>query len=327
MGGSVLVCGAGHAWPDLLFQRWGVMTEKKLHVLIAEDVPEMAGPALRALYPEAEGSLEVTDVRSLSTLLPTISMVNPDVVLLDLNLARPDPVDAVRRVHRSAPTVPLIVLAESTNKIEATHCLEVGAVDYLLKEFLDERTIDRALRTALERNTLDALTNLLRDPLTNLYTRDALLTLGRRALETARRADGSLVLLCVLVENLANVYREFGSKAAEQTLCDLASLLSTCFRRTDVLARMGGAQFAALAVDAAEPSGPVLRQRVQRRVDTFNRLREAGSGIRLRMAVGFWSAREPVGFDKQLDRVEAELRTDASAHAFEMEQPANAMGQ
>src|SRR5262249_2577751 len=238
---------------------------------------------LRTLYPEESGRLKLTDIGSLSTLLPTMLMTNPDVVLLDLGLARSDRVEEVRRLHRAAPEVPIIVLADSTGKEEAGRCVEVGAIDYLLKGFMDTRTVERALRTALERNTLTALTDMMRDSTTGLYTRDALLTLGSRALQAAQRNRGTLVLLCVLLEDLKDTRGRSGSTAAEQMLRDLAGLLQSSFRRTDVVARIGQGQFVALAVDAAEPSAPVLRQRVQRRVDTLNQSRDAASRMHLRM--------------------------------------------
>lgn len=302
------------------------MREEKLHILVAEDAPGEAIAALRTLYPEAEGRMELTDVGSLATLQAAMAMVNPDVVLVDLTLARPEAVDAVRRLHRSAPSVPLIVLADLADKENAIRCLDVGAMHYLLKGSMDARTVERGLRAALERNTLDALTDIMRDPATNLYTRDGLLTLGAHALETVRRGGGAVVLLCALLENLADLRVELGPATAEQTLRDVAGLLSVGFRRTDVLARIGEGQFAALAVNAAEPSAPTLRQRVQRRVDTFNQLRDKTNAIRLKMAVGVWSAQELEPFAELLDRVEAELHAGPITTAGREEQPASLAG-
>jgi DNA-binding NarL/FixJ family response regulator len=83
--------------------------------------------------------------------------------------------EAVRRVHRSAPEVPLIVLADGSDKNCATQSLRQGALDYLLKGFIDTRT------------------DLLRDSFTGLYIRDGFLTLGKRAIETAKRRKSTLV--------------------------------------------------------------------------------------------------------------------------------------
>jgi len=292
---------------------------KKLRVLVAEDSGGEAIAALRNLYPEESGQLEFTHIGSLSTLLPTILMVNPDVVMLDLHLARVDRIDEVKRVHRAAPEVPLIVLADSSEKEEAARCLEVGAIDYLLKDFMGTRSVERALRTALERNTLTALTDTMRDLATRLYTRDGLATLGTREWEGAQRNNGTLVLLCASLENLREIREQFGSGSAEQTLRDLAGLIQSSFRRSDIVARIGETQFAALAVDAAEPSAPVLRQRVQRRVDTWNQLRERGFRIRLRMSVGYWAAQGPGTFAEFLTRVEGELRERSLPECHEKE--------
>jgi len=106
------------------------MNEKKLHVLLAEAYPDETASALRALYPEGRDGLELTNVSSVSTLIATFEIVNPEVIFLDLSLVQPDPLDGVRRVHRSAP---LIVLADSSDKNSAVRSLSQGALDYLLK--------------------------------------------------------------------------------------------------------------------------------------------------------------------------------------------------
>jgi DNA-binding NtrC family response regulator len=153
------------------------MSKKKLRILLAELDPSETTATLRELYPESQDGLELTIVSTIATLIATIEIVNPEVLLVDLSLAHPDPLEAVRRVHRSAPEVPLIVLAGSSDKNCAEQSLSQGALDYLLKGFIDTRTLGRVLRVALERNTLEGLADLLRDSLTGLYTRDGLLTL------------------------------------------------------------------------------------------------------------------------------------------------------
>jgi len=62
--------------------------------------------------------------------------------------------------------VPLVVLADPTQKNQAIHSLTEGAIDFVLKGQIDEPTLERVLRAALERNTLAGLTDLLRDQVT-----------------------------------------------------------------------------------------------------------------------------------------------------------------
>src|SRR6185437_8458517 len=188
------------------------MTGRKFRVLIAENAPGGAAESLRALYPEPENQLELSVVCTLQTLLATIELAMPETILLDLSLGRPDPLDAVRRVHRAAPGIPLIVLAESADQAYAARSISEGAMDYLLKEFIDTRSLERVIRAALERNTLQGLADLLRDPFTGLYNRDGLMTLGARSLETTKRTGGTLVLLCVSIENYSALQEEYGSR-------------------------------------------------------------------------------------------------------------------
>lgn len=284
------------------------MSGSKLRVLLAERDSGEAAATLRALFPEEQDRLELTAVPAVSTMIVMLETVNPEVILLDLALAHPDPLDAVRRVHRSKPAVPLIVLAEAAEKNLAVQCLNQGALDYLLKGFMDPRTLNRVLRAALEQKTLDGLADLLRDPVTGLYIRDGFLTLGARALEAARHNNNTLVLLCLRIENWSALRAEFGLHAAESSLREVTALLSGSFRRTDILARLGDSQFAALAVDAAEPSAPVLLQRLEKRITALNRDAGPCGPLSVRMSAGFWSPKDTNSFSEFLDSVESGLR-------------------
>jgi diguanylate cyclase (GGDEF)-like protein len=284
------------------------MNEKKLCILLAEGSHGETASALRVLYPEGQEGLELTIVSGVSTLIATLEIVNPEVIFLDLALAHPNVLEAVRRVHRSAPTVPLIVLADASEKDCAERSLSQGTQDYLLKGSIDSLTLQGVLRAALEHNTLEGLADLLRDSLTGLYTRDGLLTLGERATETAKSRASTLVLLCMRIENLAALRAEYGPSAVENSLCEVAKLLEGSFRGTDIVARIGESQFAVLAVDAVEPSAPVLRQRLEKRVAMLNRDMGPWGPLELRMTVRFWSPKEAMVFSEFLDSVEAELR-------------------
>src|SRR5208282_3054737 len=201
------------------------MNAKKFRVLLAESAPGEAEGSLRAIYPSPDSKLELTVVSTIPTLLGTIDLASPETIFLDLSLCGTDPLDTVRRVHRAAPGIPLIVLADTEQKSFAARSTSEGAVDYLLKGFMDTRTMERVLRTALERNTLEGLADLLRDQATGLYNREGFITLGTRAMETAMRSGGTLVLLCALIENYPSLQEELGSSGSEQAVRETAELV------------------------------------------------------------------------------------------------------
>jgi diguanylate cyclase (GGDEF)-like protein len=160
------------------------------------------------------------------------------------------------------------------------------------------------LRPALEHNTLDGLADLLRDSLTGLYIREGFMTLGERTMEAAKIRESTLVLVCMRVENVEALRAGYGPSAVERSLREVATLLTGCFRGTDIVARLGESQFAALAVDAVEPSAPVLCQRLEKRIAMLNRNTGPRGPLELRMSARFWSAKETISFSQLLDIVE-----------------------
>lgn len=285
---------------------------KTLRLLLAERDSGNVARELQALFPEEQGTLDLTIVSGISNLIATFKVVNPELVLLDLSLAHADPMDAVRLVHRAAPTVPLIVLLSDKDSSLAVESQRQGALAYLHKSNLDAITFKRVVRAALEQNTVQGLANLLRDPVTGLYSRDSFLTLGGRAMENAKRR-GSTILLCLRIENLSSLQAELGSGAAGTALREIGALLSGSFRRTDIAGRLGEWQFAALAIDAVEPSGPVLCQRLQRRFEMLNLNTLPRAPLALRMNAKFWSPRDAIPFSEWLGSVETGLRTGPRA--------------
>src|SRR5258707_12923529 len=104
------------------------MTRRRLRVLLAEGSPGELASALHALYAGSDPGLDLTVVSTIATLLPTIKVVDPEVILLDLALNLREPMDAVHLVHRTAPGVPLIVVADPSQKEEAVRSLAEGAL-------------------------------------------------------------------------------------------------------------------------------------------------------------------------------------------------------
>lgn len=295
--------------------------KEKLRILVAEGASGQAASVLRDLFPADQGRMELTEVSGISTLMASLKLVSPEVILLDLALGNPDVLGTVRLIHRTKPQVPLIVIGDPSEKDIAMASLREGVMDYLLKDQMDARTLERVLRGALERNTLQGLADLLRDPLTGLYIRDGFLTLGSQVMESAKQKGGNLVLLCVRVENLKSISKDFGQNAAESSLREIAALLTRSFRKTDVIGRIGESQFAALAVNAVEPSVPVLLQRLHKRLEALNQGAGPPGPLQLQMTACFWQRDVKKTFADFLDEVEAGLRTKPSMTGHQEKPP------
>jgi diguanylate cyclase (GGDEF)-like protein/PAS domain S-box-containing protein len=111
---------------------------------------------LREMFNEQNvHNTEVTHVERVSEAEKHLAEHAVDVVLLDLGLPDAHGLEAVRRVRAAAPRVPLVVLTGLDDETLATQALQEGAQDFLIKGQIETRGLLRALRYAIERNTMD----------------------------------------------------------------------------------------------------------------------------------------------------------------------------
>jgi signal transduction histidine kinase len=100
---------------------------------------------------------ERADVRTASRLadaLEIASEMKPDAVLLDMTLPDAQGVDAVRRMRSAMPRLPILILSSVEDEAAATEAVQAGAQDYLIKGQVDDASLRRALRYAIEREQL-----------------------------------------------------------------------------------------------------------------------------------------------------------------------------
>jgi diguanylate cyclase (GGDEF)-like protein len=94
----------------------------------------------------------------------------------------------------------------------------------------------------------------LKDELTGLYNRRGFLTFAEEQIKLACSGRRELLVIFADVDGLKAINDGFGHSEGDRALKKVAEVLLTVFRDTDVAARMGGDEFAVLALDCS-PSG------------------------------------------------------------------------
>jgi len=109
----------------------------------------------------------------------------------------------------------------------------------------------------------------LTDELTGVLNQRGFGLLGEQALREARRAQSSLTVLFFDLDGLKHVNDSLGHDVGSQFVKDVARLLSENFRGADIVARVGGDEFAVItAVDVA--STKIALARIHHAVAAIN---------------------------------------------------------
>jgi len=174
-----------------------------------------------------------------------------DVALLDLNLADTGGLEAFLQLHAALPALPVVVIAGASDEALALQAVNLGAQDFISKDALYPELVRRTLRYAIERQRLlfELRELALRDDLTGLYNRRGLLTLGEQYARIAERKGGHVVVMFIDLDDMKGINDRFGHAAGDRAVAELAEILRETFRKSDVLARVGGDEFCALLTE------------------------------------------------------------------------------
>jgi diguanylate cyclase (GGDEF)-like protein len=138
------------------------------------------------------------------------------------------------------------------------------------------------------RNSLKKLS--LYDELTDLYNRRGFETVAEHRIQLARRYGRvSALLLYADIDNLKVVNDRFGHLMGDEVLRAFGRAMRGAFRRSDVIGRIGGDEFAVLAEVRKDLSAEILKGRLQEAVDRENTALE-GKGVSLRFSMGTYAA-------------------------------------
>jgi len=258
----------------------------KLVVLVVSD-QEIEARRIRDLLSGADADRFAVAAAAPEASLARLARGGVDVVLLAMSLSARRGFATFTELRTLAPAVPFLFLSDAEDERNGLEAVRAGAQDFLVKSDVDGPVLAHALRLAIERNRLHAalLDLALVDDLTGLYNRRGFLTLATRDLRLARRGNETLLVAFADLDDLKGVNDSAGHAVGDRALRDTAALLRQTFRDSDLVARIGGDEYAVLVRHAGPESAGVLADRLKRQVREFNR--RAARPYRLSISLGF----------------------------------------
>ena len=310
-----LTDGAGHRWgvagiatdiTELIRARQREAEQAELlHAVFALSPT----PALR-IATDAEGSWRVTAANAAMCRLLDLPDAAPDrcdlfahvhpqdegaardVILREME-PNAEPVPGarqreVRMTTASGRTVVTLMSAAGLHGVAATGEAVVQFEDITARRAAEQALSDQAMR----------------DPVTGLPNRRALLERMDTALQRLRRRPGWVTVLFCDLDHFKDVNDSLGHQIGDRLLVEVADRLRSAVRPEDTVARIGGDEFVAMGEGIVEPADAMLM--ALRLQDKLNAPWIAGEQVfRPQMSVGIAMTRDPdVGVDEMLRRAD-----------------------
>lgn len=290
------------------------MFDRPIRLLLVEDHPGDARLFAETIKEARAFQFELSHRSSVDQALAFLAHNKPDMIVLDLGLPDAGGVDAVRNIHLAAPDIPLVVLTGLDDEASAVQALHAGAQDYLVKGQLSTSLLVRALRYAFERHGMQ---RALRkestiDELTGLNNRRGFLMLAEQHAMLAKRTGERFMVAFIDMDRLKPINDTLGHQAGDAAIVEVADVLRTCFRGSDIVGRLGGDEFALILPVTAGNNEESIRRRLGQELSARNA--QASRRYSLCVSIGIITA------DPQRSLSVEEMLAQADALMYEEKQ-------
>ena len=280
--------------------------QKKEKLLLVDD-SKFQRVVLRAMLSEYFDIIEANDGAECLEIIKN-KADDIDIVLLDLVMPEVDGFEVLRRRQRMVKfrEMPVIVLTTSDDISFQTEAFELGANDFIIKP------VDARIAISRINNTLESVRHLKKvleeqnswrikaqiDDMTHLFNKVTTEDMVTQVLCEQPKKEHALIV--VDIDNFKSVNDILGHKVGDHIICVVASVLSSLFRNTDIIGRIGGDEFVVLMRDI--PDQKVVAEKAKQLVETFKYKENLTIPENISVSVG-------IAFSEEWDSSFAELFT------------------
>lgn len=147
----------------------------------------------------------------------------------------------------------------------------------------------------------------LTDELTGLYNRRGYLTFVEKLAKIAKRQKRGLFMLYADVDGLKEINDTWGHQEGDAALIDMANILKTTYRESDVIARIGGDEFVVFPVGATGEDTHIIVARLQKNIDAHNASREKGYKLSVSWGLSYFDPASPSSVEELLSQADKSM--------------------
>lgn len=146
------------------------------------------------------------------------------------------------------------------------------------------------------RNELQQLSII--DELTRLYNRRGFMTVAQQQLSLSNRNKKEMRLAFIDLDGMKKINDHFGHLMGDAALVETAAILKKTFRESDVIARMGGDEFAVLIVEPMEIGDEIIIKRLQDLIVIQNNSEKRPYTLSLSIGIVHYNPHHPSSLEK-----------------------------
>lgn len=150
------------------------------------------------------------------------------------------------------------------------------------------------------------------DHLTGLYNRRGFLSLAEQQLNILDRTGKSMLLIFADLDGMKIINDTLGHQKGDEALVETANLLRKSFRKADIIGRMGGDEFAVLALSGPPYRPDILRDRLDDNIREFNETHQCGFQISLSVGMVYYDPKSPTTIDDLISKADAKMYKEKS---------------
>ena len=225
------------------------------------------------------GKLEVR-ITFAPTVMETVKLAQEpdcDLVFASLDLKNEDGLQICPQLRTQEATrqMPILLLVGEGDIVRAAKGLDLGANDYLVKP-LDANELLARTRTQLKQkrhyqrmhdNYERSMALALVDPLTGAFNRRYLDAHLPKLMERCHTVQKPLAVLMVDLDHFKQVNDVHGHSAGDHVLKDIVNRISNALRPSDLVARMGGEEFAVIMPETELIAALNIAERLRKKVE------------------------------------------------------------
>jgi len=219
-----------------------------------------------------------------------------DVMVTDIILPGIKGLELTEKAGRLRPEMSTVVMTGYIEQFSYDEAIMAGAVDFIKKPFTLAELMLR-IRHARLQEQLRSMS--FTDELTGLPNRRGFFSLAEQQLKMAQRNEWGLVLLFADLDGFKRINDTQGHRTGDEALMEMSALFRKSFRDSDIIARMGGDEFAILLVNPRKGSVAAAQKRLHQNLDRFNA--RPGGAYALHVSIG--SSEFGFGELKQIDEL------------------------